>query len=215
MPTSDRHIKSQDQETHHHYSLKFINIMSDQSINPEDYSKEAYLTGTEAGEPDEATDSSLTARSGDRSHEAWADRADFDAFILQLGLRYFGPAEFLVKGGSNSSGSCAGRNTDPPRNLWPKIAATARVLDELRHRLGYAIRLTSVYRSPAYNTCIGGESRSYHMIFNASDFQGAQGTPAQWRNELRAMRSAGFFSGGIGLYPTFVHVDTRGYDADW
>jgi uncharacterized protein YcbK (DUF882 family) len=31
------------------------------------------------------------------------------------------------------------------------------------------------------------------------------------------MRKAGVFRGGIGVYPGkgFVHVDTRGYDANW
>lgn len=188
--------------------------MSDDFIDEKDFSTEEFLTSTEAGEPDETTGVAADGPEP-RSVSPWADRTDFDSFILGLGLRYFGPGEFLVKGGSNSSGGCAGRNTDPPRSLWRNIAATARVLDELRHRLGYPIRLTSVYRSPSYNTCIGGESRSYHMIFNASDFQGTQGSPAQWRDELRAMRSAGVFSGGIGLYPTFVHVDTRGYNANW
>ena len=29
------------------------------------------------------------------------------------------------------------------------------------------------------------------------------------------LRQEGFFRGGIGLYPTFIHLDTRGYTATW
>ena len=32
---------------------------------------------------------------------------------------------------------------------------------------------------------------------------------------LKLWRDQGRFQGGIGLYPTFVHVDTRGTNADW
>ena len=32
---------------------------------------------------------------------------------------------------------------------------------------------------------------------------------------LQQMRSSGLFSGGIGKYTSFVHVDTRGHNADW
>ena len=31
----------------------------------------------------------------------------------------------------------------------------------------------------------------------------------------RRLRNERFFRGGIGLYPTFIHVDTRGYNANW
>jgi hypothetical protein len=55
-----------------------------------------------------------------------------------------------------------------------------------------------------------------HMQFRAVDFV-AQGnsTPLDWANTLRSMRAEGLFLGGIRTYSTFVHVDTRGYNADW
>ena len=31
----------------------------------------------------------------------------------------------------------------------------------------------------------------------------------------RYLRSKRKFSGGIGTYNSFVHIDTRGYNADW
>lgn len=47
---------------------------------------------------------------------------------------------------------------------------------------------------------------------------------AKWAAKAKEMRGRTFhypdgrqfiFRGGIGLYPTFVHIDTRGVDANW
>jgi hypothetical protein len=144
---------------------------------------------------------------------------DFAEFIASLGLRHFKPYEFLVKGPQHANpGSPAfGLNTDPPQELWRNIAPTARVLDALRREMNLPIKLTSVYRSPAYNHAIGGAADSQHTHFTAADFvvAGATVGPSTWARRLREMRQAGLFSGGIGVYAGFVHVDTRGTDADW
>lgn len=144
-----------------------------------------------------------------------APHPDFEIFIAGLGLNHFSAREFLVMGNSNASGNCAGRNRHPARELWTNIAATARTLDRLRSELGVPIRLLSVYRHPNYNSCIGGASRSFHMAFNAADFQAASGSPSSWADKLAALRAEGVFSGGIGRYGSFVHVDTRGQNVDW
>lgn len=170
---------------------------------------------TEENEPMDDATGETRASHRDQDADSWDQYPDFERFILSLRLRYFSPSEFLVKGNSHASGSCAGRNTHPPRKLWENIAATARVVDELRHRLGYPIRFLSVYRSPAYNGCISGAGGSMHMAYKAIDFVGSQGTPAQWAAELRAIRFRGLFHGGIGTYSSFVHVDTRGSNVDW
>ncbi|GLK80866.1 D-Ala-D-Ala carboxypeptidase family metallohydrolase [Methylopila turkensis] len=142
-----------------------------------------------------------------------------DAHIAALGLKHFKAYEFRVKGAShgNPKSAAYGLNTDPPAALYGHIDKTARVLDELRERLGRPITLSSVYRSKAYNKAIGGAADSSHLRFNAVDFAvvGSPFGPAHWAAALREMRSAGLFSGGIGTYSTFVHVDTRGSDADW
>lgn len=145
------------------------------------------------------------------------DMQAFKAFVAGLGLRHFGPEELLFMGNSNAAGaSCAGRNSPPPANLWPRIANTARMLDEIRHRIGASCRILSAYRAPAYNSCIGGESASLHMSFNAIDFRCTSGTSTQWRDLARTVRSSNpAFKGGIGLYSSFVHIDTRGTIANW
>jgi lysozyme len=144
-----------------------------------------------------------------------------ETFIDSLGLKHFKGKELtpywrrVRKGVSNSC---------PPEDLWPNIVPTLVVLDKLRHILGAAITLTSTYRSPAYNSAVGGERMSYHMKFMAIDFQGGQTSVINAR-AARSLRGSKFrnphtgktfaFAGGIGQYASFVHIDTRGINANW
>lgn len=120
-------------------------------------------------------------------------------------LRYFTALELLLKITNRPS------NSAPPIELWNNILPTVYILDELRHRLGCPIRLSSGYRNKAYNRQIGGVRNSMHVQFNALDFKARRGRPKDWANELKAMRSEGFPVGGIGIYTddNFVHLDTR------
>lgn len=145
----------------------------------------------------------------------------FDQFFQdQLpDIQHFTPGELLTKGASNSpGGSCAGLNTDPPAGVWQNVVPLVRVLERFRQQIGHPVKLLSVYRSPAYNTCVGGAGSSQHMLFKAADIKvaAASGTePADWQTILKAIRSSGAFQGGIGRYGSFVHVDVRGTNADW
>ncbi|WP_406645648.1 caspase family protein [Aliisedimentitalea scapharcae] len=185
------------------------------------------MLATEGDEHDDLPDDVVTeiaegrwrspADPGTRSVASWPDAQDFFDFIKALGLRHFSPGEFLILGGShNGTGPCAGKNSYPPRSLWPNIANTAQVLDELRDRIGKPTVITNAYRAPAYNTCIGGATGSQHKQFNALDFKvpGVSTRDIAWA--LRQMRDdENRFKGGVGLYNSFVHVDTRGVNATW
>ena len=125
------------------------------------------------------------------------------------------------------------QNSVPPSNIWNNIAPTLAVLQRLRNDLGAPIHLTSVYRSPEYNRCIGGAPNSYHSIrsdnnsksMTAIDFYAETGSSSDWRAKLRSYRGQSFtnpatgssfiFAGGIGKYATFTHVDTRGDDVNF
>lgn len=141
------------------------------------------------------------------------NHAAFEAFIQGLGLRYFSASEFLVLGGQNNSGPCAGKNYLPPSSLWPNIANTAQMIDEIRHRLNAPVYITSGYRSPAYNSCIGGAAASQHMRFNALDWYCTSHSRAYWRQTAEAVRASDMsrFNGFIDDYVNgnFVHIDTR------
>lgn len=107
------------------------------------------------------------------------------------------------------------KNTVPPVHLWPNIIPTLQVLQFLRSKIDKPIFMSSTYRSPAYNRAIDGASESMHTQFRAIDFTVRDHTPRAVHSALLAARAADLFKGGLGLYKTFVHIDTRGKNADW
>lgn len=134
----------------------------------------------------------------------------FQRLLDKWGVTDFKAAEFFYRGASDERLQL---NTDPPAALWPNMERTAKVLQEARKRLGKAIRITSAYRSPAYNKRIGGVSNSTHVQFNALDL--VTDKPAALYLLLLDLRREGLFKGGLGLYRSFVHLDTRGHNATW
>ncbi|WAJ28457.1 N-acetylmuramoyl-L-alanine amidase [Antarcticirhabdus aurantiaca] len=146
------------------------------------------------------------------------DYESFDDFVRQLRLRHFRSIEFLFLGSGNQAGNCRGKNSLPPKELWGNLRSTALMVDEIRERLQAPIHLLSVYRSKPYNSCIGGESGSLHMRFNAIDWTCPQKPIGEcWQVAREVRDTADTFTGGIGFYPdrSFVHIDTRGATADW
>lgn len=128
--------------------------------------------------------------------------------------------------------SCRGlQNSVPPSTVWNNIAPTLAVLQRLRTDLGTSVNLTSVYRHPDYNECVGGVENSFHSLrsdnksMTAIDFYANSGNPRAWTTKLRSYRGQTFtnpatggtftFAGGIGTYGTFTHIDTRGYNSNF
>lgn len=107
-------------------------------------------------------------------------------------------------------------NSIPPRQLWGNIRSTLLVVDKIAFRLGEPVdEVLSVYRSPAYNAlCPGAKSHSYHVRNNAIDIR-FRSSPKKVAAAARDFRKEGKFKGGVGRYPGFVHIDTRGENADW
>jgi lysozyme len=125
-------------------------------------------------------------------------------------VKYFNVEEVFFKGASDKKLKL---NTEPPEELWNNIWKTIEMADKARHKHGKPIKIVSAYRSPKYNKAIGGASKSFHTGFSALDLRTT--APKALHKILLDMRSKGLFKGGLGLYKTFVHVDTRGYNADW
>jgi hypothetical protein len=145
-----------------------------------------------------------------------ASEADtFVSFFNRLGIKHFNAAELLTLGGNNISGPCKGRNYVPAKRLWPRIVPTIVALDAIRESLGYAIHVTSAYRSPEYNACLatisdGVATFSQHLEFRAIDFKGSAGSPTDWHAQvLRFVGNHKRFGIWTRKYGTFVHIDTR------
>ena len=135
----------------------------------------------------------------------------FQTFLTDNNIRHFTAAEVFYLGGSN------GRlrlNHVPASALWPNIIPTLAVLDRLRDLCG-RLSLTSVYRTIPYNKAIGGASQSFHTKFIAADVIPLDNGVAYLASRAKHLRESGVFKGGIGIYPNFVHIDARGYNADF
>lgn len=138
--------------------------------------------------------------------------SEYAKFIAKLDLRYIRPREVIQPHRRIRNGV---PNTLPPSHLWDHIPPTLQVADEIRHRLGTPLDfITSAYRCPSYNRQCGGASQSLHMRNNALDLVYASGSQAAF-DIAEELRAEGFFRGGLGLYPGFIHIDTRGYNASW
>ena len=141
------------------------------------------------------------------------DGRDYETFLAGLGLIFIKPAEVLMP---HYKVRGKVKNTLPPRELWTKMPPTLKVADRLRQQLGVPLKaVVSAYRSPAYNAaCSGAATHSQHMLNVALDLH-FDCAPSKVAEAARELRSKGFFKGGIGSYPGFTHIDTRGKNADW
>jgi uncharacterized protein YcbK (DUF882 family) len=78
-------------------------------------------------------------------------------------------------------------------------------LQQFRDALGKPISVTSGYRTVTYNKKNGGISTSHHLTGKAADIKVSGMTPLA---VAKAADKIGFL--GIGVYPTFTHVDVGG-----
>lgn len=143
--------------------------------------------------------------------------ADYQTLLDQFGIKHFSAEEVFVKGNAHADPRHRGYqlNTDPPRSLWLNSIWTLKILDMARDVIGAPLLISSFYRSRSYNTAVGGGKTSYHMSFLAGDVSSPTVEPTEIHQVLQDLREAGYFTGGIGLYDTFVHVDNRGFLASW
>jgi hypothetical protein len=107
-------------------------------------------------------------------------------------------------------------NSLPPRELWKNIGKTLKVVDRIGREIDKPVKsIISVYRSPAYNArCPGAKSSSWHQSNFALDVTFPVAAPVITRT-MRSYRNRGLFRGGVGGYPGFTHIDTRGMNVDW
>lgn len=86
------------------------------------------------------------------------------------------------------------------------------ILQKIREHFGKPVTITSAFRNSAYNKKIGGVSNSQHTKGTASDIKVAETLPSDVAKYVEYLLQG---KGGIGLYSSFVHVDTRAKRSRW
>ena len=150
---------------------------------------------------------------------AWVQREGanqiqaYGEYLQALRLRFVTP-EQVLKAHARSKGSVW--NNLPDRDAWRNMGRTLKVADRLGAQLGMPVaEITSAYRSPAYNRyCPGAKSNSWHLRNFALDLK-YQTSTSRVVGVARRLREQGYFRGGVGRYPNFTHIDTRGNNVDW
>ena len=103
-----------------------------------------------------------------------------------------------------------------PEEVWQNIKTLASQLEVLRSHLNKPITVTSGFRSEIHNTRIGGSKTSQHLLGKAADLQIKGVKPKKVYDTIEKLIKQGkMLEGGLGLYDTFVHYDTRGDEARW
>lgn len=125
----------------------------------------------------------------------------------QHGIRFFGAHE--LHGRETRGGPFV---IVPPVDLWPNIIPTLELADEIREKMGSPLHVWSGYRSPEYNTLVGGSPTSEHMEFRALDLH----SPTDYERlkaiaaEVMDHAAARGLRTGLGTYDDsrFLHIDT-------
>lgn len=88
------------------------------------------------------------------------------------------------------------------------------VLQSIRSHFGAAVTINSGYRTPQYNTKVGGVAQSQHCYGTAADISVRGQTPAQVAAYARQLMPDW---GGVGVYAKkgFTHIDVRETRSDW
>lgn len=86
------------------------------------------------------------------------------------------------------------------------------VLEDVREHFGQPVIVNSGYRTPGYNTLIGGQTWSTHLMGIAADIQVKGVPPKEVYTYLTEKYTKKY---GIGKYETFTHIDTRQQKARW
>ncbi|MEG1537341.1 MAG: D-Ala-D-Ala carboxypeptidase family metallohydrolase, partial [Clostridiales bacterium] len=83
-------------------------------------------------------------------------------------------------------------------------------LQKIRDHFGKAVTINSAYRTASHNSKVGGSPKSQHVQGKAADIRINGADPL-----LVAQYAESIGLGGIGLYDTFTHVDTRATKSKW
>ena len=124
-------------------------------------------------------------------------------------------SEQLSKNFKKSEFECRD-GSEIPEDLMDNLRELVENLQIIRDHVDKPIRIISGYRSPKYNRKIKGARRSQHMQACAADLKVSGLAPKELREIIVTLIKEGKIKkGGVGLYTSFVHYDTRGRNARW
>lgn len=117
-------------------------------------------------------------------------------------LRYFELSEFKCR---------EGQPYPDENDLYSKGLCPLMLMfcDEIRHRCGFPLLVTSGFRNEAYNAKIGGTKNSFHIQGCAADLIVADFKLENFKKLYEAALDV--CPRGLGYYPKrrFIHVDSR------
>lgn len=114
----------------------------------------------------------------------------------------------------SSEFDCRDGTPVPPRALRRYRHLCLALLEPMRREWGRCV-IVSGFRTATHNSEVGGAPRSFHMLIPgrpgvAADVTFERGTPTDW-----AAMANRLGAGGLGVYESTVHVDTRRATARW
>lgn len=138
---------------------------------------------------------------------------DYNRYLASLKLQRL-TAQQVISAHAKQKGEIWNRL--PPKQWWTRMGYTLRVVDRIAVYMNMPVEeIVSAYRCPIYNAhCEGAKVGSWHQANVAVDVKfpvKASVVSATTRN----LRDRGLFKGGVGSYPTFTHIDTRGVNMNW
>ena len=104
-----------------------------------------------------------------------------------------------------------------PAKLMCNVIELANNLQIIRDEVKTNIHINSAYRTEEYNKNLDGASpKSQHLQAKAADIITIMHTPLQLADIInRLIKVKIIKQGGVGVYPSFVHYDTRNTEARW
>ena len=117
-------------------------------------------------------------------------------------IKYFKKQEFSCKCGKY----CDGYPSEIDMDM-------VKIADKIRAKIGKPISINSGLRCKTHNANVGGVSNSQHLLGKAADLGCPSGcTPAQMASIAEEIMGD---TGGIGIYPWGIHIDTRSTKSRW
>jgi len=138
---------------------------------------------------------------------------EYSRYLSSLKLKSIDPSQ-VIDAHAKSKGSVW--NKLPPKQWWSRMGYILRVADRVALEMNVnQVEVISAYRCPVYNAhCRGAKTGSWHQANVAVDVKFPV-RASRVTSTARELRNLGLFSGGVGGYWNFTHLDARGKNTDW